>query len=177
MKKAETKLLVGIGALILLIDIFLMRYWVSKINPYSFMSIGLESYKPRIIGINILIGIIFFFLRKRLSILFFLNTIICYWIFSFFWNLWIKNHPYTTSDYTFKIENRQFKLGIDKNPDTFSIDEIVSESQDSNITIGMYEKSGDSLKLTSMQETMYFYNNKLIGFSIRPTQIELHKIE
>jgi hypothetical protein len=68
-------------------------------------------------------------------------------------------------------------LGIDKNPDHFGIDEIVSESKDSLITIGMYKKTGDSLKLTSIQETMSFYNNKLIGFSISPTQIELNKID
>ena len=177
MTKSETKLLIGIGVLILLIDILLMRYWVSTIKPYPFMSVGVESYRLEIFGINILIGIIVFFIRKRLSILFFVNTIICYWIFSFFWNSWIENHPYSTTEYTFDIENRQFKLGIDKNPDHFGIDEIISESKDSLMTIGMYEKVGDSLKLTSMQETMYFYKDHLIGFSISPNQIELNKIE
>ncbi|WP_428742162.1 hypothetical protein [Tenacibaculum sp.] len=173
---SETKLLLGVGILILLIDIFLMEYWVSIIKPYPSMSIGLESHRIEIFGVNILIGVIVFFIRKRLSILFFINSIICYWIFSFFWNLWIENHPYSTTEYTFQIENRHFKLGIDKNPDHFSIDEIISESKDSLITIGMYEKEGDSLKLTNMQETMYFYTDYLIGFSINSTKIELKKL-
>jgi hypothetical protein len=177
MTKSETKLLVGIGILILLIDVFLMKYWVSTIKPDPFMSIGVESYRPRIIGLNILIGIIVLFFKKRLSILFFVNSIVCYLIFSFYWNSWIENHPYSSTEYSFQIENRKFVLGIDRNPDTFGIDEIVSESKDSLITIGMHEKIGDSLYLTSMQETMYFYNNKLIGFSVNPTQIELKKIE
>ncbi|MEM6516989.1 MAG: hypothetical protein AAF688_12455 [Bacteroidota bacterium] len=141
------------------------------------MSVGVESYKLEIFGANILIGIIVFFLRKRLSILFFTNTIICYWIFSFFWNSWIENHPYSSTEYSFQIENRKFVLGIDRNPDTFGIYEIISESKDSLITIGMHEKVGDSLKLTSMHENMYFHNNKLNGFSISPNAIELNKIE
>ena len=177
MTKSETKLLVGIGVLILLIDIFLMKYWVSTIKPDPFMSIGVKSYRLEIFGINILIGIIVFFIRKRLSILFFINTIICYWIFSFFWNSWIENHPYSSTEYSFQIKNRKFVLGIDNNPDHFGIDEIISESKDSLITIGMHEKMGDSLKLTSMQETMFFYKNQLIGFSTNPDAIELNKIE
>ena len=177
MNKPETKLAIGIGVLILLVDILLMQYWVSTIKPYPSMSVGVESHRLEVFGSNIILGIIVFFIRKRLSILFFINTIVCYWIFSFFWNSWVENHPYSTNDYTFKIENRQFKLGIDKNPNLFGIDEIISESRDSLITIGMYEKDGDSLKLTSMQETMYFYKDQLIGFSISPNQIELHKIE
>ena len=177
MTKSETKLLVGIGVLILLIDILLMKYWISNIKPDPFMSVGVESHRLEIFGVNILIGIIVFFIKKRLSVLFFVNTIVCYWIFSFFWNSWIENHPYSTSEYNFKVENRNFILSIDKNPDHFGIDEIISESKDSLITIGMYKKVGDSLKLTSMQETMYFYKDQLIGFSESPNEIELNKTE
>ena len=141
------------------------------------MSIGVKSYRPHIFGVNILIGIIVFFFKKRLSILFFVNTIICYWIFSFFWNSWIENHPYSSTEYSFQIENRKFVLVLDKNPDYFSIDEIITESKDILITIGIHEKVGDSLKLTGRQETMWFYNNKLIGFSTNPDAIEVNKTE
>ncbi|WP_250437375.1 hypothetical protein [Hanstruepera flava] len=154
-----------------------MKYWISNIKPDPFMSVGVESYRLEIFGANILIGIIVFFIRKRLLILFFINSIICYWIFSFFWNSWIENHPYSSTEYSFQIENRKFVLGIDRNPNTFGIEEIISESKDTLITIGMHEKVGDSLKLTSMQETMYFHNYKLNGFSISPNAIELNKIE
>ncbi len=177
MTKSERKLIIGIGVLILLIDILLMRYWVSNIKPTPFGSIGVESHRFEIFGVNILIGIIIFFIKKRHSILFFVNTIVCYWIFSFFWNTWIDVHPYSTSEYSFKIENRNFVLSIDKNPDHFGIDEIISESKDSLITIGMYNKEGDSLKLTSMQETMYFYKDQLIEFSESPNKIKLNKKE
>lgn len=177
MTKSETKLLVGIGVLILLIDIFLMKYWVSNIKPYPFMSIGVESHRLEIFGVNILIGIFVYFIKKRLSILFFINTIVCYSIFSFFWNSWLENHPYSVSEFTFKIENRNFKLNVEKNPDLFGIDEIISESNDSLISLGMYEKSGDSLKLSCMEGTMYIFKNKLIGFQENSNEIVLNKTE
>lgn len=173
--KSEIKLLMGITVLILLIDILLMKYWISDIQPDIFMSHSVRSYRPFIFGGNILIGIFVFFIKRNLSILFFVNTIICYWIFSFFWNSYLENNPYSRTEYTFKIENRNFVLNLEKNPYLFGIDEILSECVDSNLTIGMYEKVGDSLKLTSMKESMYFYKNKLIGFSKKPDEIELEK--
>lgn len=166
--KSETKLLVGIGVLILLIDILLMKYWISNIEPNPFISIGVESYRLEIFGANILVGIIVFFIKKRISILFFLNTIVCYWIFSFFWSSWIENHPYSQTIYHFKIENRKFELNIEKNPNLFVIEEIIYESKDSLLSLGMYEKKGDSLKLSCMEGTMYIFKNKLIGFPERP---------
>lgn len=56
-----------------------------------------------------------------------------------------------TTEYTFKGDNRNFVLSIDKNPNYFGIDEIISESKDSNITVGMYEIVADSLKMTRVQ--------------------------
>ncbi|AUP80911.1 hypothetical protein [Flavivirga eckloniae] len=183
MAKSETKLLIGIGILILLIDIFLMKYWVSTIKPDPFMSIGLKSYRPRIIGLNVLIGIIVFFFKKRLSILFFVNSIVCYWIFSFFWNNWMENHPYSQTNYHFKIENRNLRLDISENPNTYGIYELNPNPTDSLkiIEMGMNEKKGDSILLIGWEngETyeMFFYNNKLIGFPENPNEIELNKVE
>jgi hypothetical protein len=160
-----------------------MKYWVSTINPDPFVSIGLESYRPRIIGINILIGIIAFFLRKKLSIIFFVNSIVCYLIFSFFWNSWLENHPYSQTNYHFKIENRNLRLDISENPNTYGIYELDPNPTDSLkiIEMGMNEKKGDSILLIGWEngETyeMFFYKNKLIGFPENPKEIELNKVE
>ncbi|MFL0354770.1 hypothetical protein [Xanthomarina sp. GH4-25] len=177
MTKSETKILVGIGVLILLIDIFLLKIWVADIEPNIFMSNGISFPRFKTIGINLLIAIVLYFIKKRYSALFFINAIVCPLLFTFFWNSWIENNPYSTTEYTFKVEDRNFVLSIDKNPDYFGIDEIISESKDSNMTVGMYEKVGDTLKLTSLQETMYLYKNQLIGFSQSPNEIELNKTE
>ena len=181
MTKSETKLIIGITVLILLIDILLMKYWVSNINPDPFMSVGVESHRLEIFGVNILIGIIVFFIKKRLSILFLINTIVCYWIFSFFWNSWIENHPYSQDRYNFKIENRNIQLRISNNPNTYGIYELDPNPVDSLkvIEMGMNEKRGDSILLIGWNKgefyDMYFYNNKLIGLPESPTPIELYK--
>ncbi|QXP70720.1 hypothetical protein H0I29_01060 [Polaribacter sp. R2A056_3_33] len=183
MKKSETKIFVGIGVLILLIDILLMKYWVSIIEPYSSMSVGIESYRPRIFIVNILIGMITFLIKKRFSILFFVNTIICYLIFSFFWNSWIENHPYSQTNYHFKIENRNLRLDISENPNTYGIYELNQNPNDSLkiIEMGMNEKKGDSIILKWWKQgenfEMYFYKNKLIGFPENPKGIEMKKQE
>lgn len=183
MTKSETKLLVGIGVLILLIDILLMKYWISNIKPDPFMSVRVESYRLEIFGVNILIGIIAYFLKKRLSILFFVNTIICYWIFSFFWDSWIENHPYLQTNYYFKIENKNFRLDISENPNTYGIYELDPNPTDSLkvIEMGMNEKRGDSIVLEWWKQgknyEMYFYKNKLIGLPESPNAIELNKKE
>jgi hypothetical protein len=183
MTKSKTKIFIGIGVLILLIDILLMKYWVSTIKPDPFMSIGIESYRPRIFIVNILIGIIAFFIKKRLSLLFFVNTIVCYLIFSFFWNTWIENHPYSQTNYHFKIENRSLRLDISENPNTYGIYELNPNPTDSLkiIEMGMNEKKGDSIILKWWKQgenyEMYFYKNKLIGFPENPKEIELNKVE
>tara|TARA_R110000851_G_scaffold332564_1_gene509063 strand:+ start:693 stop:1241 length:549 start_codon:yes stop_codon:yes gene_type:complete len=182
MTKSETKLLVGIGVLILLIDILLMKYSISNIKPDPFMSVGVESHRLEIFGANILIGIIVFFIKKRLSILFFVNTIVCYWIFSFFWNSYLENHPYSQTNYHFKIENRNLRLDISENPNTYGIYELDPNPNDSLkiIEMGMNEKRGDSIVLKwwngEIQE-MYFYDDKLIGLPENPNPIELNKKE
>ncbi|HNP69379.1 MAG TPA: hypothetical protein PKH16_15840 [Aequorivita sp.] len=182
MTKSETKLLVGIGVLILLIDILLMKYWISNIKPDPFMSVGVESHRLEIFGANILIGIIVFFIKKRLSILFFVNTLVCYWIFSFFWNSYLENHPYSQTNYHFKIENRNLRLDISENPNTYGIYELDPNPNDSLkiIEMGMNEKRGDSIVLKwwngEIQE-MYFYDDKLIGLPENPNPIELNKKE
>lgn len=159
-----------------------MRFWISTIKPDIFMSAGVESYRYQIFGVNILIGIIVFFIKKRLSILLFINTIVCYWIFSFFWNSWIENHPYSQTNYYFKIENRNLKLSISENPNTYGIYELDNNSTDSLkvIEMGMNEKRGDSIVLKwwngEIQE-MYFYNNTLFGLPKFPNEIQLHKKE
>ena len=183
MTKPEIKLLVGIGILILVVDILLMKYWVGRIKPYPFMSIGVESYRPRIFIVNIAIGIITLLIKKRLSILFFLNTIVCYLIFSFFWNSWIENHPYSQTKYLFKIENRNLLLDISENPNTYGIYELNPNPTDSLkiIEMGMNEKKGDSIILKWWKQgenfEMYLFNNKLIGFPEKPKEIELIKVE
>ena len=179
--KSEIKLLAGIGVLILVVDILLMKYWVGTIKPDPFISFTAKSYRPHIFIGNIIIGFFAFFVKKRISILFIANTIVCYLIFSFFWNSWIENHPYSQTNYHFKIENKNLRLDISENPNTYGIYELNPNPTDSLkiIEMGMNEKKGDSIILKWWKQgenfEMYFYKNKLIGFPENPKEIELKK--
>lgn len=196
MTKSETKLLVGIGVLILLIDIFLLKIWVADIEPHIFMSNGILFPRFITIGINLLIAIVLYFIKKRYSILFLINAIVCPILFTLFWNSWLENHPFDYSEFSFTSDNRNFVLHIEKNPDGVSLRELNTNSPGSNLTLyyGEYEKIGDSLKLSlrflnndqykiekdsliMRNRIMYIFENKLIGFPESPFEIELTKKE
>ncbi|RBA28273.1 hypothetical protein [Flavobacterium tibetense] len=178
MTKSEKNIII-IAFLIILVDIFLMKYWISIIKPYPFMSLGVESYRLEIIGANILIACLVFFFNKKYSVVFLINSFISYWIFSFFLNSWIENHPYTKTNYEFKIENRNFKLEISENPNYYSIYELKSKDSIQKMEMGMNERIGDSILLQGVKKgliyNMYFYNNELIGFPENPKPIEVFK--
>ena len=194
----KTKQILGIGILILLIDIFLLKIWIADIEPNIFMSVGIESYRFKVIGINLLIAIILYFIQKRFSILFLINTIICPLLLTFFWNSWLENHPFDYSQFSFTNDNRNFIVHIEKNPDGVSIREINLNSKDSDSVLtlyyGQYEKVGDSLKLSlrfvnnekykiekdslkMRDRIMYILENKLIGFPENPDEIKLSEKE
>ena len=196
MTKSETKLLVGIGVLILLIDIFLLKIWVADIEPNIFMSNGIAFPRFITIGINLLIAIILYFIKKRYSILFLVNAIVCPLLFTFFWNSWLENHQFDYTEFSFTNDNRNFVIHIEKNPDGVSLREINTNSQNSNLTLyyGEYEKIGDSLKLSLRflnndqykiekdsvilrNRIMYIFENKLLGFPESPIEIKLTEIE
>lgn len=143
------------------------------------MSLGVESYRLEIFGVNILIACIVFFFNKKYSIVFFINYFICYWLFSFFWNSWIENHPYTKTSYEFKVENRNFKLEISENPNYYSIYELKSNDSIQKMEMGMNERIGDSILLQGFKKggiyNMYFYNNQLSGFPDSQNPIEVSK--
>lgn len=166
-----------LGILVLLLDAILMRYWVSTIKPDLFMSIGVNPYRFQIFAVNILIGTIVFFIKKRFSIVFFINTLVCYWLFLFFWNAWIEDHPYSQTVYNFTIDHRKIQMQISKNPDTFGIYELNPTDSLKIIEMGMHEQKGDSILLTGWENgktyTMYVYDNKLMGLPESPKEIDL----
>jgi hypothetical protein len=196
MTKSEKKLFIGIGVLILLIDIFLLKIWVADIEPNIFMSNGITFPRFITIGINLLIAIILYVIKKGYSALFLINAIICPLLFTFFWNSWLENHPFDYSEFSFTNDNRSFIVHIEKNPDGVSLREIKKHSKDSILTLyyGEYEKLGDSLKLSlrflnnydykiekdsliMRDRVMYIFENKLIGFPESSIEIKLTEKE
>jgi hypothetical protein len=147
--KEEKKLLLICGLGILLCDIVLSLCWVYKIKPDIFMSTGPQYQKVIIFTLNFIIGLFVLFFKKRLSILFFLNTIIGPLIFTFFWNTWLHYYPFDMWRYSFTNNKKTYVLHIEKNPDSYSISEIKAQNTDSLSwdTTPLYAKKGDRLEI------------------------------
>lgn len=147
--KEEKKLLLICGLVILLWDLIHMKYWVYTIKPDPFMSTGPQNQRLLIYAFNILLGLLILFFKKRLSVLFFLNAVVCALIFTFFWHSWMENHPFDMWEYSFTNNNKTYVLHIEKNPDSYSIREIKPQQIDSmpERHISLYAKTGNRIEI------------------------------
>ena len=169
----KRKLKYGIGFFFL--EIILLGIWIYGMNPDPSISIGIVLIAPLLFGINLIIGLVLFFLKKPLSNLFFLNSIICPLIFYALWKLWFLNyHERNNTEYKFILNDIVYELNIKKKTEYFYLSD---EDDNGRFYVGKYEKIGDSIKLTDGDIKMYIVNNKLIGFPEKPTEIKLNKTE
>ena len=176
--KHRTILKYGIGILIL--EIILLGLWIYVLKPDPSISIGIVLILPIIFGINLIIAIILYFLKKPISKLFFANSIICPIIFYAFWNLWFMNWAERNYvEYSFRVDNRKLEVSLSKTSEYFSISDKSNQKNGSTtgLYFGKYEKIGDSIKLTDGEKKMYIFENKLIGFAKNVKEIKLKKAE
>ena len=78
--------LYGIGILIL--ESMLMGIWFYVMKPESDGALNTFSIVFLLLGINLVLGLLFYFLKNPYSLLFFANTIICPLIFYAIWIMW-----------------------------------------------------------------------------------------
>jgi hypothetical protein len=176
--KYRTILKYGIGILIL--EIILLGLWIYELKPDPSISIGIVLILPILFGINLIIAIMLYFLKKPISKLFFANSIICPIIFYAFWNLWFMNWAERNYvEYSFGVDNRKLEVSLSKTSEYFSISDKSNQKNGSTtgLYFGKYEKIGDSIKLTDGEKKMYIFENKLIGFSENIKEIKLKKAE
>lgn len=76
----------GIG--ILLIESILMGIWFYVMKPESDVAFNILSIVLLLLGINLILGLLSYFLKKPFSALFFANAIICPFIFYAIWIMW-----------------------------------------------------------------------------------------
>ncbi|WP_405567140.1 hypothetical protein [Polaribacter sp. Asnod6-C07] len=168
----------GIGILIL--EIILLGLWIYELKPDPSISIGIVLIIPILFGINLILGIIFYLLKKPLSKIFFVNSIVCPLIFYAFWNLWFMNWAERNyEEYSFGIDNRKLEVSLSKTSDYFSISDNTNQKNGTTtgLYFGKYERIGDSIKLTDGKYKMFIFENKLIGFPKSLNEIKLKKAE
>ena len=76
----------GIG--ILIIETILMGLWFYLIKPESDVGLNILQFVLVLFGINLILGLLLYFLKKPLFVLFFANAIICPLIFYAIWIMW-----------------------------------------------------------------------------------------
>ncbi|QJP35403.1 hypothetical protein F0365_13845 [Nonlabens sp. Ci31] len=170
---SKTKIKYGIGILIL--EIILLGLWIYAMKPDPSVSIGIILIVPILFGINLIIGLILYFLKRPLSNFFFANSIICPLIFYAFWSLWFMNyHERNNTEYKFSVNDIVYELSIGKNNEYFY---LCDENNNGRVYVGKYEKKGDSLILKDSEAEMYIIKNKLFEFPEKRTEIDLIKTE
>jgi hypothetical protein len=170
---SKTKIKYGIGILIL--EIILLGLWIYTMKPDPSISIGIILIVPILFGLNLIIGLALYFLKKPLSKIFLANSIICPLIFYAFWSLWFMNyHERNSTEFKFSLNEIVYELTIGKNNEYFY---LCDENNDGRVYVGKYEKKGDSLILKDTEARMYIIDNKLFEFPEKRTGIELIKTE
>ena len=76
----------GIG--IFIIEAIIIGIWFYLTNPEANTAFGILEIAFVLLGINLILGLIFYFLKKRIFVLFFANSIICPLIFYASWIMW-----------------------------------------------------------------------------------------
>ena len=163
------------GIVILILEIILLGLWIYSMKPDPSVSIGIVLIVPILFGINLIIGVTLFYLKKPFSKLFLVNAFVCPLIFYALWNLWFVNyHERNNTEYKFSINDVVYELSIGKNNEYFY---LCDENNDGRVYVGKYEKKGDSLILNDTEARMYIIDNKLFEFPEKRTGIELIKTE
>ncbi|TXE07944.1 hypothetical protein ES711_11005 [Gelidibacter salicanalis] len=168
----------GIGLLIL--EITFLGLWTYQMEPDPSVSLGIIIIVPFLFVLNIIIGILFYIFKSKLSSLFFINSIVCPLLFFGIWNLWYMNYQDRISErFEFVIGEKNYEVSLSKKSEYFSISDMTNQQNGTTtgLYFGKYEKKADSIKLTDGETKMYIVKKKLIGFPEKPNEIKLTESE
>jgi ABC-type polysaccharide/polyol phosphate export permease len=73
---------------IFIIEIMIIGIWFYATKPESSTAFGILEIVLVLFGINLILGLLLYFFKKRFSVLFFANSIICPLIFYASWIMW-----------------------------------------------------------------------------------------
>jgi hypothetical protein len=80
--------IVQIGIGVFIIESILMGIWFYSMTPHSSIAIGLLQFVLLLFGLNLILGLMLYFLKKPFATLFLANSIICPLIFYAIWIMW-----------------------------------------------------------------------------------------
>ncbi|PSG90901.1 hypothetical protein [Aurantibacter aestuarii] len=176
----NSKRIIKYGIELLILEIILLGFWSYQMEPDPSVSIGIVIIVPFLFVLNIIIGILFYFFKSKLSHLFFINSIVCPLIFFGIWNLWFMNyHDRISERFDFVIGEKNYEISLSKKSDYFSISDMTNQPNGSTtgLFFGKYERKTDTINLTDGETKMFIIKKKLIGFPEKPNEIKLSESE
>jgi hypothetical protein len=76
------------GIEIFIIEIIIMGVWFYTMRPESITALGILQITLLLFGINLIFGLILYFLKNSFGIIFLANSIMCPMIFYALWIIW-----------------------------------------------------------------------------------------
>lgn len=161
----SSKVLKG-SLILLLIDILVIWLWANNSYLKAESAMAVYVFVPFVLIINVIIGIILFFVKRVYSIMFFINcvtaAVITYWIFTSEINKQYKERfdfwSFNLQDTTFQItkwnESHTFNLSFSEGPGSSSI----------SFLDGKCVQKKDTLLLIADSTRMFIHNDKLYNF-------------
>lgn len=148
-----------------IIDFLLIWLWVKQMDPDPSVSIGIFLVVPLVVGINLLLALLLYFIRRQFSKLFLINILISGIIMYLVFGLGIKRHQQIRYEsWTFKIRDTTFRITHMKLDSTFSMSESTMPGSSTSFLDGNFRKNGNEYHLITDSTNYVIKNGLLSGF-------------
>jgi hypothetical protein len=166
--------------LLIIIDFGLIWFWVYQMDPDPSVSIGIFFLIPFIFVINLIIGgIMFFIKRKEYSKLFFINSVLSSVIMFYLFGKGIDRHQNNRLEsWEFAKTDTIFDLTRWKKTNKFSMSYSFSPGSSWSFLDGQcVQKNGEWYLSTDTLNMKIINDEKLIGFRNPTDTITMKKLE
>jgi hypothetical protein len=165
---------------LILIDFGLIWWWVYQMDPEPSVSIGIILLVPFVFLINLIIGgILFFFKKREYSRLFFVNSILASIMMFYLFGKGIDRHQNNRLEsWEFRKADSTFRLIRWKKIDEFSMSYSLGPGSSTGFLNGKCIEENGEWQLTGDSFNMKIINDlELVGFRNKYDTIKMNKLE
>ncbi|WP_157491433.1 hypothetical protein [Flammeovirga sp. SJP92] len=165
--------------LLTIIDFGLIWLWVYLMDPDPSISITIILLVPLVLVINLIIGgLLLYFKKKDYSKLFFINSILASIIMNYLFGKGIDRHLNTRFEsWEFQKADSTFRLNRKKKTDEFSMSYSLSPSSSTVFLYGKCTEKNGEWHLSADSLNMKIINDtELIGFRNQTDTIKMNKL-
>jgi hypothetical protein len=161
-----------------IVDFILIWLWVTQMDPDPIVSVGLLFLVPAIFVVNIIIAIIFLFIKGQYSALFLINAVIpAILLYILFVNGIERNQRSRLESWDFKINDTTYKISHWKIENTFSISQSTNPGSSWGFLDGSFEIKDKDYYLTTDSTQYVIRDGILYDFRNKGDIIKLTKVD